>query len=163
MSRFLPRVRAWGSSSMLFLHKPHGGSVSSSSSWRFTCSLCSLFFFFFFFFFILYILYLHLKWFLLSWLPPLRKFHKPSSLLLFPNQPLSASLSWYSPTLLHWASPGPGASPSFFLNIIWYVDCFLGIPSFWTNICLSWVHTMCVLLWLGHLSQDDILQFLPLA
>ena len=64
-------------------------------------------------FFIWYILYLHFKWASLSWIPSPGKSHKPSSLPLFLHPPLPASLSWYSPTLLHWASPGPGASLPF--------------------------------------------------
>ena len=88
-------------------------------------------------FFIRYILYLHFKWFPLSWIPSSQKSHKPPFLPLFPNHPLPISLSWYSPVLLRWAFPGPGASPSFFLGIIWYVNCFLGITSCWANICLS--------------------------
>ena len=44
--------------------------------------------------------------------PPLKS-HNSSLLPLFPNQPSPTSLSWYSPTLLHLAFPGPRASPPF--------------------------------------------------
>jgi hypothetical protein len=44
---------------------------------------------------------------------------------------------------------------SFFLRFIWSVSCVLGILSFWTNIYFS-VRIICVLLWPGYLTQDDI-------
>ena len=88
-------------------------------------------------FFIRYILYLHFKWYPLSWIPPSQKSHEPSSFPVFPNHPLPIPLSWCSPTLLHWAFSGWGSFPSFSLGILWYVNCFLGILSFWVNICLS--------------------------
>jgi hypothetical protein len=41
-----------------------------------------------------------------------------------------------------------------FLKFMWSVNCILGIPSFWANIPYKWDHTMCVVLWLGYLTQD---------
>ena len=115
-------------------------------------------------FFIRYILVLYFKLFHLFWIPPPQKSHKFSFLHLFPNQPLPASPSWYSSTLLHRAFPGPLDCSSFFVGIIWYVNCFLCIPCFWGVIsACHWVHTMCVLLWLGYLTQDDIIKFHPLV
>jgi hypothetical protein len=42
---------------------------------------------------------------------------------------------------------------SSFLSLMWSVNYILGIPSFWANIHLLWVHTTCVLLWLGYHSE----------
>ena len=47
---------------------------------------------------------------------------------------------------------------SFFVTFIWSVNFILGILSFWAISTYQCVHTMCVLLWLGYLTQDDILQ-----
>ena len=74
--------------------------------------------------------YLHFKWFPLFWLPTPQKSHKPSSLPLFPHLLLPTSLFWYCPILLHWDFLEPGATPQFFLDIIWCVDYDLGNPSF---------------------------------
>jgi hypothetical protein len=45
---------------------------------------------------------------------------------------------------------------SFFLSFMCYLNCILGILSFWANIHLSvstyHVHS----LWLGYLTQDDL-------
>ena len=43
---------------------------------------------------------------------------------------------------------------SSFLNFMWSVNCILGILSFWLISTYQLVHTMCVLLWLGYLTQD---------
>ena len=51
---------------------------------------------------------------------------------------------------------------SFFLSFTWSVSCIIDIPSFLPNIHLS-VHTTCVLLWFGYLTQDDIFKFHPFA
>ena len=117
---------------------------------------------FLFFSFIQCILYLHFRWYPLSWIPYPWKSHIPSKPPFHKNS-LPSFLSWYSPTLLHWVFPDqwpllPSSWASFDMWIISWV--------FWTSgvICAyQWVHTMCVLLWLGHLTQDDILQFHPLA
>jgi hypothetical protein len=45
---------------------------------------------------------------------------------------------------------------SFFLAFIFSVNCILDVPSYWANIHLSWLHTMCVHFWWGHLTQDII-------
>jgi hypothetical protein len=45
---------------------------------------------------------------------------------------------------------------SSFLSFMWSVNCILGILSFWLIPTYQWVHTTCVLLWLGYLTQDDI-------
>jgi hypothetical protein len=50
--------------------------------------------------------------------------------------------------------------PSFFLSFMCFANCILGILSFWANIHLS-VSAYHVLLWLGYLTQDDILQIHP--
>jgi hypothetical protein len=42
---------------------------------------------------------------------------------------------------------------SFLLNFIWV--CIVGILSFWANITYPWVHTVCILLGLGYLTQDN--------
>lgn len=39
---------------------------------------------------------------------------------------------------------------SFFLGFIWV----MGIPSFWLISTYQWVHSMCVLLWLGYHRED---------
>jgi hypothetical protein len=52
---------------------------------------------------------------------------------------------------------------SFFVSFMCFANCILGIPSFWANIHLQWVHIKCVLLWLGYLTQNDILQSHPFA
>ena len=80
--------------------------------------------------------------------------HKPSSLCPFPNNPPLTSLSWYSPALLHQAFLVPGPSPSFFLGIIWYVNCDLGIQNFWANIHLSVItfHVCSFVIGLPHLG-----------
>jgi hypothetical protein len=45
------------------------------------------------------------------------------------------------------------------LSFIWSVSCIMGIPKFFLISIYQWVHTICVLLWLGYLTQDDILEF----
>jgi hypothetical protein len=46
---------------------------------------------------------------------------------------------------------------SFFLSFIWSVSCNMCILSFWLISTYQWwVWTMCVLFWLGYLTQDDI-------
>jgi hypothetical protein len=46
---------------------------------------------------------------------------------------------------------------AFFLSFMWSLICILGIPKFGLIFTYQWVHTMCVLLWLCDLTQDDIL------
>jgi hypothetical protein len=51
---------------------------------------------------------------------------------------------------------------SFFLSFMWFVNYILSILSFWANIHLSVsTYIICVLLLLGYLTQDDILQIHP--
>jgi len=45
---------------------------------------------------------------------------------------------------------------SFFLSFMWSVDCIWLIQTFGLISTYQWVHTMCVFLWLGYLTQDDI-------
>jgi hypothetical protein len=45
---------------------------------------------------------------------------------------------------------------STFLSFIWYVGWIMGIVSFGLLSTYQWVHTMCVPLWLGYLTQGDI-------
>jgi hypothetical protein len=45
---------------------------------------------------------------------------------------------------------------SLFFSFMWSVNCILVIWSFGLLSTYQWVHTMCVLLWLDYLSQDDI-------
>ena len=52
---------------------------------------------------------------------------------------------------------------SFFLSFIWSVSCIMGIPTFFLISTYKWVHTMCVLLWLGYLTQNSIFYFHPFA
>ena len=104
--------------------------------WVTTLSIFS-FFIIIIIFFIFYILCLHSKWFSLSWLLPPHKFPKPSSLLPFSYQTPPTSLSLCSPTMLEQAFSGSRTTPSFFLGVIWYVNCVLGILSFWANFHLS--------------------------
>ena len=45
---------------------------------------------------------------------------------------------------------------SFFLIFMWFVNCILGIRVFGLIYTYKWVYIMCVLLWLGYLTQDNI-------
>ena len=51
----------------------------------------------------------------------------------------------------------------FFLSFIWSVSSITGMWSFLHKYMYQWVHTMCVLLWLGYLTQGDIFSFHPFA
>jgi hypothetical protein len=42
------------------------------------------------------------------------------------------------------------------LSCMWSMSCIMGIPWSLPNTCYQWVHTMCGLLWLSYLTQDDI-------
>ena len=127
------KVKVIQQSSQVWWYMPAISKLEANLSYVRHC----LNFFLFLIFLIFYFLCLHSKWFPLSWFSPPHKSHKPSSLHVSPDQPPPTSLSWQSSTMLHQAFPGPGPSPSFFLGIIWYVNCVLGIQSFWANIHLS--------------------------
>ena len=43
------------------------------------------------------------------------------------------------------------------LSFMWSVTCILRIRDFGLISVYQWVHSMCVVLWLGYLTQDDIL------
>jgi hypothetical protein len=49
----------------------------------------------------------------------------------------------------------------FLLSFMCFVNCILSILSFWAISNYKWVYIMCGLLWLGYLTQDDILQIHP--
>jgi len=45
---------------------------------------------------------------------------------------------------------------SFFLSFMWSVNFIVGILIFDLISSYQWVHTMCVLLWLGYLTQNEV-------
>ena len=119
-----------------------------------------------FFFNFLYSFFLHSKILLLSWFLPPHKSYKPSSLCLFPNQPPSTSLSWYTPTMLDKASLGqvpllPSPGKSFIMLIVSRVFRASGLIDI--HLSLTAFHLHSFVIGLPHLGCFFFFQFQPYA
>jgi hypothetical protein len=75
-------------------------------------------------FFIRYFLYLHFKCYPSFWIP-LQKPPISAPVPLLTNTPISASLSWHSPTLGHRAFTGPRAYPALIGSFVFFCDCVI--------------------------------------